>query len=72
MKRAWAFWWARHLDQTADFLVTSLDLPLSVREVSPGLLFVVYANSNAMQTSQYREAIFDTVGRTVVVRRTGK
>ena len=43
-----------------------------VREVSPGVLFVVYTNSNATQTSKYREAIFDTVARTVVVRRTGK
>ena len=43
-----------------------------VREVSPGVLFVVYTNSSATQTSKYREATFDTVGRTVVVRRTGK
>jgi hypothetical protein len=43
-----------------------------VREVGPGVLFVVYTNSNATQTSKYREATFDTVGRTVVVRRTGK
>jgi len=35
------------------------------------ILFVVYTNSNAAQTSKYREATFDTVGRTVVVRRTG-
>jgi len=43
-----------------------------IREVSPGVLFVVYTNSNATQTSKYREAIFDTVGRTVMVKRTGK
>ena len=43
-----------------------------VREVSPGMLFVVYTNSNATQASIYREATFDTVGRTLVVRRTGK
>jgi BNR repeat-like domain len=43
-----------------------------VREVSPGVLFVAYTNSNATQTSKYREATFDTVARTVVVRRTGK
>ena len=43
-----------------------------IREVSPGVLFVVYTNSNATQTSKYREATFDTVGRTVMVKRTGK
>ena len=43
-----------------------------VREVSPGILFVVYTNSNATQTSRYREATFDTVGRTVVVKKTAK
>ena len=43
-----------------------------VREVSPGVLFVVYTNSNATQTSRYREATFDTVGRTVVVKKTAK
>jgi hypothetical protein len=43
-----------------------------LREVSAGVLFVVYTNSNATQTSKYREATFDTVGRTVVVRRNGK
>jgi len=43
-----------------------------IREVSPGVLFVVYTNSNATQTSKYREATFDTVGRTVVVRRAAK
>ena len=43
-----------------------------LREVSAGVLFVVYTNSNAKQTSKYREATFDTVGRTVVVRRNGK
>ena len=43
-----------------------------LREVSARVLFVVYTNSNATQTSRYREATFDTVGRTVVVRRNGK
>ncbi len=43
-----------------------------VREVSPGVLFVVYTKSNATQTSRYREATFDTVGRTVVVKKTAK
>ena len=43
-----------------------------VCEVSPGVLFVVYTNSNATQTSRYREATFDTVGRTMVVKKTAK
>jgi hypothetical protein len=43
-----------------------------VREVKPGVLFVVYTASNTTQASKYREATFDTVGRTVLVTRTGK
>jgi hypothetical protein len=43
-----------------------------VREVKPSVLFVVYTNSNTTQTSKYREATFNTVGRTVVVKRTSK
>lgn len=43
-----------------------------VREVNPGTLFVIYSNTAERQASKYRGATFNIVGRTVVVKRTGK
>ena len=43
-----------------------------VREVSPGALFVVYTGTAESQTSKYRTATFDTVGRTVVVKQANR
>lgn len=42
---------------------------VGVREISPGNLFVVYTRSDEPDAFKYAEARFDTVGRTVVVRR---
>jgi hypothetical protein len=42
---------------------------VGVREVSPGTLFVVYSNTSEPHSFNYRTAKFDTVGRTVVVKK---
>jgi len=63
------------LDQGATWICeTRLDWSITqgytgVREVSPGTLFVVYSNTGEVQVSNYRNATFDIVGRTVVVTR---
>jgi hypothetical protein len=40
-----------------------------VREVSPGVLFVVYTRTEETRNSAYHGAHFDTVGRTVTIER---
>jgi hypothetical protein len=43
---------------------------VGVRETSPGVLYVVYSTTTEPQASNYGTATFDTVGRSVSVRRT--
>ena len=45
---------------------------VGVREVRPGTLFVVYSRSDEPHAFNYGKAHFDTVGRTVVVRRNAR
>lgn len=42
-----------------------------VREVKPGELFVVYTTSSLVQAHDYRNALFTTMGRSVLVERAG-
>jgi hypothetical protein len=44
---------------------------VGVREISPGTLFVVYSRTDEQHPFNYAKAKFDTVGRTVVVKKKG-
>ena len=40
-----------------------------IRETAPGELFVVYTTTDEPQVSRYREAKFNTMGRSIYVKR---
>jgi hypothetical protein len=39
-----------------------------VREISPGILYVVYTSTKEQRTEKYKSAVFDTMGRTAIVK----
>ena len=62
------------LDQGATWegetrLNSSLTLAYTgVREISPGILYVVYTSTKEQRTEKYKSAVFDTMGRTAIVK----